>query len=159
MAGSGEGAAGTTLGRKGGKKQPLKQPRKQAKERRREIRHSSRNRRRGRRNWRSYKQRPRGKALWPGVELRNLANSKLFLRRRQWHPTPILLPGESHGRRSLVGYSPWGCTESGMTEQLTHRHTRHRISFFIYVHVCSVMSSSLQPHRLQPARLLCSWIC
>ena len=28
--------------------------------------------------------------------------------RRQWHPTPVLLPGESHGRRSLVGYSPWG---------------------------------------------------
>ena len=29
-------------------------------------------------------------------------------RRRQWHPTPILLPGKSHGRRSLVGCSPWG---------------------------------------------------
>ena len=29
--------------------------------------------------------------------------------RRQWHPTPVLLPGESHGGRSLVGYSPWGC--------------------------------------------------
>ena len=28
--------------------------------------------------------------------------------RRHWHPTPLLLPGESHGRRSLVGYSPWG---------------------------------------------------
>ena len=28
--------------------------------------------------------------------------------RRQWHPTPVLLPGESHGRRSLVGCSPWG---------------------------------------------------
>ena len=30
-------------------------------------------------------------------------------RRRQWHPTPVLLPGKFHGRRSLVGYSPWGC--------------------------------------------------
>ena len=30
------------------------------------------------------------------------------LARRQWHPTPVFLPGESHGRRSLVGYSPWG---------------------------------------------------
>ena len=29
-------------------------------------------------------------------------------RRRQWHPTPVLLPGKSHGWRSLVGYSPWG---------------------------------------------------
>ena len=30
-----------------------------------------------------------------------------------------LLPGKSHGERSLVGYSPWGCEESHMTEQLT----------------------------------------
>ena len=30
-------------------------------------------------------------------------------RRRQWHPTPLLLPGKSHGSRSLVGCSPWGC--------------------------------------------------
>ena len=29
--------------------------------------------------------------------------------RRQWHPTPVLLPGKSHGQRSLVGCSPWGC--------------------------------------------------
>ena len=29
--------------------------------------------------------------------------------RRQWHPTPVLLPEKSHGQRSLVGYSPWGC--------------------------------------------------
>ena len=33
---------------------------------------------------------------------------KMSARRRQWHPTPIFLPGESHGRRSLVGCSPWG---------------------------------------------------
>ena len=36
--------------------------------------------------------------------------------RRQWHPTPVLLPGKSHGWRSLVGCSPWGRTESDMTE-------------------------------------------
>ena len=30
-------------------------------------------------------------------------------RRRQWHPTPVLLPGKSHGRRGLVSCSPWGC--------------------------------------------------
>ena len=29
--------------------------------------------------------------------------------RRQWQPTPVLLPGKSHGQRSLVGCSPWGC--------------------------------------------------
>ena len=38
--------------------------------------------------------------------------------RRQWHPTPVLLPGKSHGRRSLVGYSPWGREESDTTERL-----------------------------------------
>ena len=32
--------------------------------------------------------------------------------RRQWHPTPVLLPGKSQGRRSLVGWSPWGREES-----------------------------------------------
>ena len=35
---------------------------------------------------------------------------------RQWHPTPVLLPGKSHGRRSLVGCRLWGRTESDMTE-------------------------------------------
>ena len=42
-------------------------------------------------------------------------------RRRRWHPTPVLLPGKSHGRRSLVGCSPWGHKESDMTEKL-HFH-------------------------------------
>ena len=41
--------------------------------------------------------------------------------RRQWHPTPVLLPGESHGQRSLVGCSPWGLEESDTTERL-HFH-------------------------------------
>ena len=41
--------------------------------------------------------------------------------RRQWHPTPVLLPGKSHGWRNLVGCSPWGRKESDMTERL-HFH-------------------------------------
>jgi len=41
--------------------------------------------------------------------------------RRRWHPTPVLLPGKSHGWRSLVGCSPWGREESDMTERL-HFH-------------------------------------
>ena len=41
--------------------------------------------------------------------------------RRQWHPTPVLLPGKSHGRRSLVGCSPWGRSELDRTERL-HFH-------------------------------------
>ena len=41
--------------------------------------------------------------------------------RRWWHPTPVLLPGKSHGWRSLVGCSPWGLKESDTTERL-HFH-------------------------------------
>ena len=41
--------------------------------------------------------------------------------RRQWHPTPVLLPGKSHGWRSLVGCSPWGRSEVDTTERL-HVH-------------------------------------
>ena len=41
--------------------------------------------------------------------------------RRQWQPTPVLLPGKSHGQRSLVGCSPWGRKESDTTERL-HFH-------------------------------------
>ena len=38
--------------------------------------------------------------------------------RRKWQPTPVLLPGKSHGQRSLVGYSPWGRKELDTTERL-----------------------------------------
>ena len=44
---------------------------------------------------------------------------------RKWQPTPVLLPGESHGGRSLVGYSPWGRKESDTTERL-HFHFHFR---------------------------------
>ena len=45
----------------------------------------------------------------------------IVIRRRQWQPTPVLLPGKSHGSRSLVGCSPWGRWESDRTERL-HFH-------------------------------------
>ena len=41
--------------------------------------------------------------------------------RRKWHPTPVLSPGKPHGRRSLVGCSPWGREESDTTQRL-HFH-------------------------------------
>ena len=43
----------------------------------------------------------------------------------QWHPTAVLLPGKSHGRRSLVGCSPWRLEESGTTER---RHFHFSLS-------------------------------
>ena len=45
----------------------------------------------------------------------------VLFQRRRWHPTPVLLPGKSHGWRSLVGCSPWGHWESDTTEWL-HFH-------------------------------------
>ena len=44
-----------------------------------------------------------------------------FPYRRKWQPTPVLLTGESHGQRSLAGYSPWGLMLV-MTEQLNNHH-------------------------------------
>ena len=55
------------------------------------------------------------------VGSRRLEASIVRVQRRQWHPTPVLLPGKSHGQRSLVGCSPWGLEESDMNEWL-HFH-------------------------------------
>ena len=55
-----------------------------------------------------------------GQELFNMCYQKDRWR-RQWHPTPVLFPGESCGWRSLVGCSPWGRQESDTTERL-HFH-------------------------------------
>ena len=57
--------------------------------------------------------------------------------RRQWHPTPVLLPRKSHGLRSLAGYSPW----------VTKSRTR----------LSDCTSISFVTHGLQPARFLCPW--
>ena len=46
--------------------------------------------------------------IWSSCSI-YLRYNMVFKRRRRWHPTPVLLPGNSHGRRSLVGCSPWGC--------------------------------------------------
>ena len=57
---------------------------------------------------------------WPIADHpgKGLIPSSLHWQRRRWHPTPVLLPGKSHGRRSLIGCSPWGRWELDTTEQL-----------------------------------------
>ena len=47
--------------------------------------------------------------------------------RTQWHPTPVLLPGKSHGRRNMVGCNPWGRYELDMTERLHFHFSLSRI--------------------------------
>ena len=49
-------------------------------------------------------------------ELRNISWLQVYLRRGQWHPIPVLLPGESQGQGNLVGCCLWGHTESDTTE-------------------------------------------
>ena len=63
--------------------------------------------------------------MWPENKRQIQGKILLCIRqnnwRRQWHPTPVLLPGKSHGWRSLVGCSLWGHEESDTTERL-HFH-------------------------------------
>ena len=76
--------------------------------------------------------------------------------RRKWHPTPVFLPGESHGGRSLVGYSPWGHKESDMTERFhftsgldwvrRHSVTRH-VSL---TQLCPTLCNSINGSSLGP---------
>ena len=56
------------------------------------------------------------------------------LERRQWPPTPVLLPGKSHGQRSLVGCSPWGRKESDMTERLHFHFSLSSRGFLVPLH-------------------------
>ena len=53
--------------------------------------------------------------------------------RRAWTATPVFLPRESHGQRSLVGYSPYSCKELNTTQAIyTHTHTHTHIYMCIY---------------------------
>ena len=51
--------------------------------------------------------------------------------RRAWQPTPVFMPRGSHGQRSLVGYSPWGCKESDATEATLARTHIQYLSFSV----------------------------
>ena len=52
---------------------------------------------------------------------------------RKWQPTPVFLPGESHGQRSLAAYSPKGCKESDKIEQLSMKHLHFLLPFFDFL--------------------------
>ena len=59
-----------------------------------------------------------------------MLRERLVQRRRAWQPTPGFLPGESHGQRSMAGYSPWGHTESDTTERLSIAHVYHIVRIY-----------------------------
>ena len=52
------------------------------------------------------------------IDSEELGEKRGGRKERQWHPTPVILPGKSHGRRRLVGCSPWGREELDTTEQI-----------------------------------------
>ena len=61
--------------------------------------------------------------------------------RRKWQPIPVFLPGESHGQRSLAGYSSWGHTESGTCISM-YRYTQfHRTRIFRYTAISQLTNS------------------
>ena len=98
-------------------------------------------------------------------ELRSDPWVRKIPRRRKWQPTPILLPGEFHGERNLIGYGPWGHKESDTSNTFTFILLRWNFSFSSSAISgsldsrcsCSVTQPclTLGPHELKPTRLPC----
>ena len=90
-----------------------------------------------------------------------------YLWRREWQPTLVFLPGESHGQRGLVGYSPWGCKVSDTTQRLTlslaiiltwviHKGSEYAYNvFWIYqkIRICKLELCSLYYFTPHPSPL------
>ena len=72
---------------------------------------------------------------------------QLNARRRQWHPTPVLMPGKSHGRRSVVGYSPWVAKGQTQLSDFTFFHLSKPLHLFwtLFLLLFHLRSSSLDP--------------
>ena len=75
--------------------------------------------------------------------------------RKKWQPTPVFLPGESHGQRSLEGYSPWCCKELDMTDRLMLSFILKFIGkkgqfLHIYLHILSPTSILPRKRKWQP---------
>ena len=74
---------------------------------------------------------PSAEGIWTRIVLKNTpAMQEMQIRslgwedplEKEWQPTPVFLPGKFHGQRSLEGYSPKGCKESGTPEHRTQQH-------------------------------------
>ena len=75
--------------------------------------------------------------------------------RKEWQPTPVFLPGEFQGQRSLADYNTWGCKESDTTEQLTLSLTFTATKKRDYFHENTLPGSSL--HGILQAGIL-EWV-
>jgi len=72
--------------------------------------------------------------------------------RREWLPSPVFLPGEFHGQRNLVGYSPWGRKESDMTKTFTLKGMATHSSFLAWRIPWTEELGRLQSMGLQKGR-------
>ena len=79
-----------------------------------------------------------------------ISGSGRFAWSRQWQPTSVFLPEESHGQRSLVGYSPWGHKESDLTE--------HRYSATANDHSMKLVLNPVRDHLSQPPGSNYHWL-
>ena len=81
--------------------------------------------------------------------------------RKEWQPTPVFLPGEFHGQRSLVGYSSWGYKESKLTKRLLHTRIlqcrywklRRRDRLLLQINLISIIHFSTHPIKTYLLRL------
>ena len=76
--------------------------------------------------------------------------------RRTWQPTPVFLPGESQGRRSLVGCRLWGCTESDTTEVTQQQQQKQLETEKSEIRVCAWLDEGPFPGYVQTSSI-CTW--
>ena len=77
--------------------------------------------------------------------------------RRAWHPTPVFLPGESHGQRSLVGFRPWVAKSWAWLRPLstyTYTHTHTHAHTYTNTHIHTYPSRQSQKSNLKPVRFI-----
>ena len=67
--------------------------------------------------------------------------------RRKWQPTPLFLPGKSHGQRNQVGYSPWACKEVDTAEHWIHTHSHTHTHTHTHTHLLPNAQVLLQDYK------------
>ena len=73
--------------------------------------------------------------------------------RKAWQPTPVFLPGESHGQKSLAGYSPGGCTKSDMAE-VTETHMHVCIHIYYITHTSIIIKNQETYYKKLPHMIM-----
>ena len=94
-------------------------------------------------------------SVFDAGDLGSVPRSGRFPWRRAWKPTPIFLPGESHGQRRLAGCSPWGHKESDTTKQLTYMHTELGMHLLGVPSLPQKGNSAMKPRDSIPWKAAC----